>query len=189
MRRLFLYSSLPHFSVRINHMNTLPNIFLIGLMGAGKTTIGKQLALELKRPFYDSDHIICERTGVSIPTIFELEGEEGFRLREMATIDELTTQSEIILATGGGAVMRSANRQCLKQRGITLYLHTLPHILLERTRNDKNRPLLQVDNPLAKLQELYNLRDPIYRNTAHHVIDANQGSCQKTVQYILQLLT
>lgn len=170
-------------------MNTLPNIFLIGLMGAGKTTIGKQLAVELKRPFYDSDHVISERTGVSIPTIFELEGEEGFRLREMATLDELTTQSEIVLATGGGAVIREANRQCLKQRGIVLYLHALPHILLERTRSDKNRPLLQVDNPLAKLQELYDIRDPIYRATAHHIIDANQGSCQKTIQHILQLLT
>ena len=160
-------------------MNTPPNIFLIGLMGVGKTTIGKQLSLELNQPFYDSDHVICERTGVSIPTIFELEGEQGFRQREMAVIDELSAQSGIILATGGGAVLQESNRQYLQQRGIVIYLHALPHILYERTRSDKNRPLLQVDNPLGKLQELYQLRDPIYRHTAHHTIDAGQNNCQQ----------
>lgn len=169
-------------------MNPQQNIFLIGLMGAGKTTIGKQLSQQLGRPFYDSDHVICERTGVSIPTIFELEGEEGFRQREEAVIDDLTRQSGIILATGGGAAMREANRRCLSSRGTVIYLHAYPPVLLERTRFDKNRPLLQVADPLAKLQELYDLRDQTYRNTAHLVIEANQQSCNKTVQHILNLL-
>ncbi|WP_274585674.1 shikimate kinase [Neisseria leonii] len=169
-------------------MNAQQNIFLIGLMGAGKTTVGKQLAQQLCRPFYDSDHVICERTGVSIPTIFELEGEDGFRRREENTIDHLSRLNGIILATGGGAPMREANRRCLSGRGTVIYLHARPPVLLERTRADKNRPLLQVADPLAKLQELYDLRDPVYRRTAAHIVEADNPSCTKTVQHILNLL-
>lgn len=157
-------------------------------MGAGKTTIGKRLAQTLARPFYDSDHVICEKTGVSIPTIFELEGEQGFREREACTIEDLTRENGIVLATGGGVVLREDNRQRLRERGLVIYLHACPTVLLERTRCDKNRPLLQVDNPLAKLQTLYQARDPIYRQTAHAVIEGGEGGCHKTIENILKFL-
>ena len=168
--------------------NIAGNIFLIGFMGAGKTTLGKQIARQLGREFYDSDHEICTRTGVSVPTIFELEGEQGFRERESAVIDELSSRSNIVLATGGGAVMREENRQKLRTRGIVVYLHAHPETLLNRTRHDSNRPLLQVENPLAKLQELYDIRDSVYRSTAHIVFDVNRHSCQKTIQQLLHTL-
>lgn len=155
-------------------------------MGAGKTTVGRRLAQLLERSFYDSDQVICEKTGVSIPTIFELEGEQGFRDREAAVIDELTRGSGVVLATGGGAVLREENRRCLKERGMVIYLHVPPEVLLERTRCDKNRPLLQVADPLAKLQELHEKRDPVYRETAHVVLEGN--SLQKTVDTILKLM-
>ncbi len=164
------------------------NIFLIGLMGAGKTTLGRQLSQFLACPFYDSDQLICERTGVPIPTIFEMEGEAGFRLRESAVIDELSALSGIVLATGGGAVLRDENRRHLHMRGSVVYLHVGPEVLLQRTRYDKNRPLLQVSDPLGRLKELYEARDAIYRETAHFVVEAGHGNCQKTVANILQLL-
>ncbi|MDO4997092.1 MAG: shikimate kinase [Neisseria sp.] len=167
---------------------TTPNIFLIGLMGAGKTTVGKQLAHLLHRPFYDSDHVICERTGVSIPTIFEMEGEAGFRQRESAAIQDLTQEQGIVLATGGGAAVREENRQCLRERGIVVYLHAVPEILLERTRYDKNRPLLQVADPLAKMRELYDFRDHIYRETAHIVFESGHSNFQKSISEIIQLV-
>lgn len=170
-------------------MNTqYPNIFLIGLMGAGKTTLGKQLANQLNYTFYDSDYVVCERTGVSIPTIFELEGEAGFRLREQAVIDELTQKKQIVLATGGGAVLSADNRQFLRERGMVIYLHALPEVLLHRTRCDKNRPLLQVADPLLKLQELYQVRDGLYREVAHQVFESDQHSCHKNVVELLNLI-
>lgn len=156
-------------------------------MGAGKTTIGKMLADALNRPFYDSDQVICSKTGVSIPTIFELEGETGFRMRERQAIDELTTQQGIVLATGGGAPMFESNQQCLKNRGFTIYLFVEPEILFERTRNDRNRPLLQVEDPLQKIRSLYEIRDPVYRECAHSIISAHD-TCAATAQNILQLL-
>ena len=164
------------------------NLFLIGLPGAGKTTLGRRLAQRPDRPFYDSDQIICERTGVSIPTIFEMEGEAGFRAREAAVIDELTSLDGIVLATGGGAAMREENRRRLHERGTVVYLHASPEILLERTRCDKNRPLLQVADPLAKLRALYDARDAVYRAAAHLVVEADQHDGRKTVARILQLL-
>ncbi|OSI16077.1 shikimate kinase [Neisseria dentiae] len=166
--------------------NIAGNLFLIGLMGAGKTTLGKHIAQILNRPFYDSDQEICKRTGVSIPTIFELEGEQGFRDREAAMIDELTALDNIVLATGGGAVMREENHRRLRERGTVVYLHACPDVLLERTRCDTNRPLLQVADPLAKLQELYNVRDSVYRSAAHIVIEANRQNCHKTAENLLQ---
>lgn len=168
----------------MNTANT--NLFLIGLMGAGKTTLGRRLAAQLNRAFYDSDQVICERTGVSVPTIFEMEGEAGFRAREAAVIDELSALSGIVLATGGGAVLREENRRRLAARGTVIYLHAAPEILLERTRSDKNRPLLQVADPLAKLRALYHARDPLYRTAADLVVEAGQNDCRKTVSRILQ---
>ncbi|MDO4249563.1 MAG: shikimate kinase [Neisseria sp.] len=164
------------------------NIFLIGLMGAGKTTLGKKLAQDLQCQFYDSDHVIMDRTGVSIPTIFELEGEEGFRNRESAVIDELTQEKPIILATGGGAVLRPENRRYLHERGVVFYLSASPDVLLARTRSDKSRPLLQVADPYVKLQELLEKRDALYRETAHFVIDAGEDGCHKTAEKILDIL-
>ncbi|MGF6147033.1 Shikimate kinase 1 [Kingella potus] len=170
-------------------MNTAKNnIFLIGLMGAGKTTLGRRLAAQLGRTFYDSDQTICERTGVSVPTIFEMEGEEGFRVREAAVIDEITARSGIVLATGGGAVLREENRLRLRARGTVVYLHAAPEILLERTRSDRNRPLLQVADPLDKLRSLYQTRDPIYRAAADFVVEAGKSDCRKTLARILQCL-
>ena len=170
----------------MNTANT--NLFLIGLMGAGKTTLGRRLAAQLNRAFYDSDQAICERTGVSVPTIFEMEGEAGFRAREAAVIDELSALSGIVLAAGGGAVLREENRRRLHERGTVVYLHASPEILLERTRCDKNRPLLQVADPLAKLRALYDTRDAVYRAAAHLVVEADQHDGRKTVARILQLL-
>lgn len=168
--------------------NQHKNLILIGLMGAGKTTIGRRLAEHWQRPFYDSDHVVCERTGVAIPTIFELEGEEGFRNRESAVIGELCALKGIVLATGGGAVLREANRACLRRDAVVVYLHVAPEILYERTRCDRNRPLLQVDNPLQKIRDLYAQRDPIYRQTAHIVLDVAQSSCPNTFKQLLHAL-
>lgn len=165
------------------------NIFLIGLMGAGKTTIGRLLSREMKRPFYDSDRVIEEQTGADIPLIFDLEGEEGFRKREQAVIDELTRMDEIILATGGGAVLREENRQHLKQRGTTFYLYSKLDALLERTRKDKNRPLLHDrESPESILKRLMEERDPLYRQTADHVIDTGSSSIRGVIKAIMSHL-
>ena len=165
------------------------NIFLIGLMGAGKTTQGRRLASLLHYPFADSDHVISERTGVSVATIFEVEGEQGFRDRETAIIDELSQCRPMLLATGGGAVLREENRRHLRERGTVVYLHAPPQVLYQRLRHDKSRPLLQVADPLAKLTELYRQRDPIYRQTAHLVVDVlPDQSCQKATRDLLNQL-
>jgi shikimate kinase len=165
------------------------NLYLIGLMGSGKTTVGRQLAKLLARSFLDSDHEIEARTGVSIPTIFEIEGEKGFRRREAQMIEELTRKKGVVLATGGGAVLTPRNRECLKQRGWTVYLEAPPDLLLERTRHDRNRPLLQVENPLDRLQELYTLRDPLYREIAHFTINSASMPPYHLVQTLLKEFT
>jgi shikimate kinase len=165
------------------------NIFLIGPMGAGKTTIGKQLARELKMPFYDSDRVIEEHTGANIPLIFDLEGEEGFRKRERAVIDELTSMQDIVLATGGGAVLREENRRHLAERGTTFYLYTDLNSLLERTRKDKNRPLLHgEESPEIILKRLMNERDSLYRQTADHIIDTGNSSIREVIKAIIGCL-
>lgn len=162
------------------------NIFLVGPMGAGKTTIGRQLARELDRDFFDSDRVIEERTGASIPLIFDLEGEEGFRRREQDMIDELTAMDNIVLATGGGAVLREANRRHLKERGTVFYLSSDLDSLLERTRKDRNRPLLNADEPPEHvLQRLLGERDPLYRETADHVIDTTRNSIRHVIKAII----
>ncbi len=157
-------------------MSKQDNIFLVGLMGAGKTTVGRQLAKQLGKTFIDSDQELEARTGVRIPVIFEIEGEAGFRKREEFVIDLLTAQSNIVLGTGGGAVLSGASRELLKSRGMVVYLRGSPEQLYERTRHDKNRPLLQTDDPLAKLKALYAQRDPLYREVADLVIDTGRQS-------------
>jgi shikimate kinase len=167
---------------------TLPNIYLVGPMGAGKTTVGRHLADLLHREFLDSDHEIERKTGATIPWIFEKEGEQGFRHRESLVIDDLTLKTNLVLATGGGAVTQSINRSYLKNRGIVIYLYTPVEIQLQRTYRDKNRPLLQVENPEQKLCELLKLRDPLYREVAHHIIETNQGAARDLAQRILQTI-
>ena len=157
-------------------------------MGAGKTTIGRQLAQSLGKQFLDSDHEIEARTGVNIPLIFELEGESGFREREAAVIDELTGRENVVLATGGGAVLREQNRRHLKQRGTVVYLQANVEQLLERTRKDKNRPLLQTADPAARLTALLQEREPLYLELADLVVNTGQGSVRSVVEAILEKL-
>ena len=152
------------------------NIFLVGLMGAGKTTVGRQLAKQLNLVFYDADHVLEERTGVRIPVIFDIEGEAGFRAREEAVIHELCALTGIVLATGGGAVLSAANRAALKTSGVVIYLRGSPEQLYERTRHDRNRPLLHTADPLGKLRELYTQRDPLYREVADVIVDTGRQS-------------
>jgi shikimate kinase len=166
--------------------NIKTNIFLIGPMGAGKTTIGRQLAGRLKMDFYVSDRGIEEHTGVDIPLIFEKEGEEGFRKRESATIDELTRKKGIILATGGGAVLDKTNRENLIKRGTVIYLNSSLKSLLKRTHKDKNRPLLHgKESPATILTRLLEQRDPLYRETADHIIDTSHNSIHGVIQAII----
>ena len=152
------------------------NIFLIGLMGAGKTSVGKLLARRLGKTFYDCDHEIERATGVRIPVIFEIEGEAGFRARESRMLAELAQRSDIVLATGGGAVLAPENRRVLSQHGTVVYLRAAPHDLHQRTRHDRNRPLLRTQNPLGKLTELFAERDPFYREIADVIVDTGNQS-------------
>ena len=168
---------------------TLPNIYLVGPMGAGKTTVGRHLAELLGRDFIDSDHEIERKTGATIPWIFEKEGEVGFRLRETNVLNELTSRSSLVVATGGGAVTQPDNRKFLNQRGIVVYLYTPVELQLQRTYRDKNRPLLQVDDPEQKLRDLLSARDPLYREIAHYIIETNQGAARELAQKILQLIS
>lgn len=158
-------------------------------MGAGKTTVGRGLAKELKYRFVDADHELERRMGVPIPTIFEIEGEAGFRQREKQLITELTQLESIVLATGGGAIMDADNRHCLNENGTVIYLCAQPEILHDRTRHDRSRPLLQVEDRLAVLQALYEQRDPLYREAAHLVIDIKQGPVSQIIRRILSRLS
>jgi shikimate kinase len=167
-------------------MTQTTNIILIGPMGAGKSTIGRQLAGVLQLPLKDSDREIEQRTGVDIPTIFEFEGEEGFRNRETAMLEELCTEQGMVLATGGGAVMRDQNRALLRDCGLVVYLKTSVKTQLRRTARDRNRPLLQTENPRARLEELMRMRDPLYREIADLIVDTDRDSIRKVVQEISQ---
>lgn len=167
-------------------MENRRNIYLVGLMGAGKTTVGRQLAKRLGRPFLDSDHEIVERTGVPIPTIFEIEGEGGFRRREVQAIHELTKTDNIVMATGGGVVLDPENRRRLHDTGWVAYLNVPPVLLYERTRHDRNRPLLHVADPLARLEELHAVRDPLYREAAHFVVDGAHLVASGIVAHLLR---
>ncbi len=165
-------------------MSAKNNIYLVGMPGAGKTTVGRQLARRMQRTFVDADQEIEARTGVRIPLIFDIEGEQGFRDRESKVLAELGCQSELIVATGGGAVLRPENRLALKEGGIVVYLHATPRLLFERTRLDHNRPLLQVADPMKKIEELFAARDPLYREVADITINSLGGSISHLVKQL-----
>ncbi|MEQ1600846.1 MAG: shikimate kinase AroK [Methylophilaceae bacterium] len=165
------------------------NVFLVGLMGAGKTTVGRLLAKHFDMQFYDTDHEIELRTGVKIPIIFEVEGEDGFRKREISAIEELTKLQHIVLATGGGAVLAEENRQHLKNNGTVIYLRASVQELWRRTRNDKTRPLLQTENPRAKLEQLFEERNPLYSEIASIVVDTGGQPVNHIVQHLEELLS
>lgn len=173
---------------RLQEGHANANIFFVGLMGAGKTTVGRAVARRLQRSFIDSDLEIEARTGARIPVIWELEGEAGFRQREANVIDELSQKSGIVLATGGGAVLRPDNREHLKNRGIVIYLRANPHDLWQRTRRDKNRPLLQTEDPRGKLEALFQTRDPLYHECAHFVVETGRPTVNALVNMVLMQL-
>jgi shikimate kinase len=160
-------------------------IACVGLPGSGKTTVGRQLARRIGCRFIDSDHVMEQRMGGSIREFFEREGEPAFRDLEETVIDELTQGDSCVLSTGGGAVLRLANRQHLHARTTTVYLHSAPEEVFRRLRHDQSRPLLQVADPLARLKELYAARDPLYRETAHHVIETGRPSVANLVSAIM----
>jgi shikimate kinase len=170
-------------------MSSIPkNIFLVGLMGAGKSTVGRVLAKRLGKTFIDSDHEIEKRCGVKIPTIFEMEGEEGFRKRESVVIKDLSAFENIVLATGGGSILLPENREYLHNNGYVIYLRANPHELWIRTRNDKGRPLLQTADPQGKFKELFEIRDPLYSSIAHHTIETGKPNVnQLTNKLVMQL--
>lgn len=162
-------------------------IFLIGPMGAGKSAIGRPLAQRLRCRFLDSDRILEERTGVDIARIFDVEGEAGFRDREEAILQELTQHCGVVLATGGGAVIREGNRDCLRERGVIVYLRTSVDTQLVRTRHS-NRPLLQTEDPRARLQELMHARAPLYEMLADITVDTDHGTIAAIVDDIIHRL-
>ncbi|MEJ2396817.1 MAG: shikimate kinase AroK [Gammaproteobacteria bacterium] len=169
-------------------MKAQQSIFLVGPMGVGKTTIGRQLASLMGYEFVDSDREIESRTGASIPWIFDMEGEEGFRRREQNIINELSARPGIVLATGGGAVIKPENRACLKQRGIVVYLRADIDELLARTRNDKNRPLLQTEDPRSRLEALIREREPWYLDVADIVFDTQQQNIKSSAKSLMAML-
>lgn len=169
-------------------MEETPNLILIGPMGAGKSTVGRRLAQALGVPFFDSDREIEQRTGANIPLIFELEGESGFRTREHNMIEELTAKEHFVLATGGGAVLDPENRRRMAAQGQVVYLHATVDQQLARTSRDQNRPLLQTDDPRARLESLLAVRDPLYREIADLVVETDRRSVQSVVQEILRRL-
>ncbi len=169
-------------------LEQLPSVFLVGPMGAGKTTIGRLLAKQLNREFVDSDWYVELQTGADIAWIFAKEGEAGFRARETRAIDELTQQSQIVLATGGGAVMSADNRDFLHERGIVVYLNAPVDVQMIRTSKDKSRPLLQQPNPRKILQDLYLVRDPLYRQVAHIIMPTGHTYPRHMVNQLLQQL-
>ena len=161
---------------------------LIGLPGSGKSTVGRQLARRLQLRFFDSDHVIEQQLGCSIREYFEREGEDRFRDVEESVIDELTLNPQCVLSTGGGVVLRPANRQHLHARGQVVYLNSSPDELFRRLRHDVNRPLLQVADPLTRLRNLHAVRDPLYRQTAHFIIETGRPSVAILVNMIIMQL-
>lgn len=176
------------------HINTMQpkrlsgNIFLVGMMGAGKTTVGKMLAQALGKVFVDSDEEIQLRTGVTIPHIFDVEGEAGFRQREASVIQDLVLLDNIVLATGGGTILNEESRVALCCNGIVVYLKSTIHDLWQRTRHDRNRPLLQTADPYARLKSMYEQRDPLYAQVANLVMPTGKQSAQSLVFHLQQEL-
>ncbi len=164
------------------------NLVLVGMMGAGKSTVGRLLARRLKRAFHDADQEIERRCGVRIPVIFEIEGEAGFRARETQVLAELCALEGIVLATGGGAVVAPRNRGLIAACGSVIYLHARPAELWHRVRQDRNRPLLFTADPRARLEQLYAERDPLYRELADVVLDTGRQSAQALARALLARL-
>ncbi|MDB5946692.1 MAG: aroK 1 [Ramlibacter sp.] len=163
-------------------------LVLVGLPGSGKSTVGRQLARRLGLPFHDSDHVIEQRIGCSIRDFFAREGEAAFRDLEQSVIDELMRLPLAVLATGGGSVLRQANRERLRSAGRVIYLRSTPEDVFRRVRHDTNRPLLQVDDPLERLRSLHAERDPLYREAAHLIVETGKPSVPRLVNLILKEL-
>jgi len=161
------------------------NLILVGMMGSGKTTMGRTLARHLGKVFVDSDEEIQKRTGVTIPHIFDIEGEAGFRQRESAAISDLVGRDNMVLATGGGAILAEQNRAMLQQNGIVIYLKASVHDLWQRTRHDRSRPLLQTADPHAKLTGLFQQRDPLYRQVADIVVQSGKQSVHALMLHLV----
>ena len=164
------------------------NIFLVGMMGAGKTTLGRALAARMKREFVDTDRLLVDRTGVPVATVFEIEGEDGFRRRESAVLREVCEQEALVVATGGGIVLSEENRRVMRESGTVIYLRARVESLWERTRHDSNRPLLATPNPRDKLAELLSQREPLYREVAHITVDSGPQSATTLVNRVLAAL-
>ncbi len=169
-------------------MKSSRNLFLVGLMGAGKTTVGRTLARRLCKEFQDTDQEIEERTGVRVPVIFDIEGEAGFRRREADSVARLTALDNVVLATGGGVVLDPRNREHLKSRGCVVYLHARPGELAKRLGRDRSRPLLSGADPRVRLEELYETRDPLYREVADIVVETGRQSANALVEQLLAQL-
>lgn len=163
-------------------------VFLVGMMGVGKTTIGRHLARILNREFMDLDHELEARCGVRVSLIFDIEGEEGFRKREMAALDECSRKRGIVLATGGGAVLSPQNRRCLKERGVVVYLRASPEELFRRLARDRSRPLLQTADPQARISELIAQREPLYESVADLTIETGVMPVAQVVRVLVPML-
>lgn len=170
-------------------MRAALSVFLVGMMGAGKSTVGVRLARRLDRDFVDVDRELESRLGVDIPTVFDLEGEDGFRRREAQLIDELTSRSGLVVATGGGAVLAPANRRALAARGLVVYLQATPAELWQRLRRDKHRPLLQAANPRQRVYDLVEQRHPLYLEIADHIVSTGRHPVEEAVESIIQWLS
>lgn len=172
-------------SQSINRKFQSGNLILVGMMGSGKTTMGRSLAKHLDKTFVDSDEEIQHRTGVTIQHIFDIEGEAGFRLRESAAIADLVKRENMVLATGGGAVLAEQNRAVLRQNGVVIYLKASVHDLCQRTRHDRNRPLLQTDDPHDKLMRLFQQRDALYQQVADIIIHSGKQSVHSLMLHVV----
>jgi shikimate kinase len=164
------------------------NVFLVGMMGAGKTTLGKALAQRLAREFLDTDRVLIERTGVPVATIFEIEGEPGFRRREALALAELAQRHDCVIATGGGIVLAPENREAMRSSGTVIYLRARLESLWERTRHDTARPLLSTPDPRATLARLLQEREPLYRDAAHLVVETGSQSAATLVNRVVAAL-
>jgi shikimate kinase len=164
------------------------NIFLVGMMGAGKTTLGRALAQRTGLEFVDTDRVLVERTGVPVTTIFEIEGEDGFRRRESGILAELAERQGCVVATGGGAVLAAENRRTMRDSGTVIYLRARVESLWERTRHDTTRPLLATPNPRATLAQMLEVRDPLYRDAAHLIVETGSQSASTLVNRVVAAL-